>query len=100
MSSGARTVLISRWRTGGASSEELVRQFAQELPYTSAADAWQRGVQLLWETPLELDREPRVKRSAGIDGPPARHPFFWSGYMLIDTGWSPSKPEQLAAAKN
>jgi CHAT domain-containing protein len=100
MSTGARTVLISRWRTGGASSEELVHQFAQELPYTSAADAWQRGVQMQWETPLDLDREPRVKRSPGSDAPTARHPLFWSGYMLIDTGWSPSKPEQLAAAKN
>ncbi len=86
MSTGART--------------ELVHQFAQELPYTSAADAWQRGVQMQWETPLDLDREPRVKRSPGSDGATARHPLFWSGYILIDTGWSPRKPEQLAAAKN
>jgi tetratricopeptide (TPR) repeat protein len=96
MSSGARTVLVSRWRTGGASSEELVYQFAQELPFTTASDAWQRGVQLLWETPLDLDREPRIKHAPGGEAPLARHPFFWSGYMLIDTGWSPGKPEQLA----
>ncbi len=96
MASGARTVLVSRWRTGGASSEELAYQFAQELPFTSASDAWQRGVQFLWDTPLDLDREPRIKRAPGGDAPLARHPYFWSGYMLIDTGWSPGKAEQLA----
>ncbi|HKD38028.1 MAG TPA: CHAT domain-containing protein, partial [Pirellulales bacterium] len=96
MSSGARTVLVSRWRTGGAASEELAYQFAQELPFTTASDAWQRGVQFLWDTPLDLDREPRIKRAPGGEAPLARHPFFWSGYMLIDTGWSPGKAEQLA----
>jgi hypothetical protein len=96
MSSGARTVLVSRWRTGGASSEELAYQFAQELPFTTASDAWQRGVQFLWDTPLDLDREPRIKRAPGGEAPLARHPFFWSGCMLIDTGWSPGKSEQLA----
>jgi hypothetical protein len=97
MSSGARTVLVSRWRTGGASSEELAYQFAQELPFTSASDAWQRGVQFLWDMPLDLDREPRIKRApGGGDAPLARHPFLWSGYMLIDTGWTPGKSEQLA----
>ncbi|HEY2147418.1 MAG TPA: hypothetical protein VGH32_05745, partial [Pirellulales bacterium] len=66
------------------------------LPFTSASDAWQRGVQFLWDTPLDLDREPRIKRAPGGDAPLARNPFFWSGYMLIDTGWTPGKPEQLA----
>lgn len=96
MAGGARTVLMSRWRTGGASSEELIRQFAAELPYAGAADAWQRSVQMTWDTPLELDREPRIKRSSGGEGATARHPLFWSGFLLLDTGWSPAKPEQLA----
>ena len=39
MANGARTVLLSTWRTGGQSSFDLVREFAQELPHTSAADA-------------------------------------------------------------
>ncbi len=94
MSTGARTVLLSRWRTGGASSYELIREFVQELPFASAADAWQRSVQRLVETPLDLDREPRVKRSPNMDPPTARHPFFWTGYMLCDTGWSPIKSDK------
>ena len=64
MSTGARTVLLSRWRTGGESSRSLVREFAQELPYTSAADAWQRSVQVLWETPLDAEPRPRLPRAA------------------------------------
>ena len=43
MSSGVRTVLISRWRTGGQTSYDLVREFAQELPHTTPVDAWQRA---------------------------------------------------------
>ena len=41
MANGARTLLLSRWRTGGQTSFDLVREFAQELPRTSPADAWQ-----------------------------------------------------------
>ncbi len=96
MAGGARTVLISRWRTGGPASEELISQFTAELPFAGAADAWQRSVQMSWDTPLDLVREPRVKRSTGGEGATARHPLFWSGYMLFDMGWTPPKPEQLA----
>jgi hypothetical protein len=93
MSTGARTVLISRWRTGGQTSYELVRQFVQELPYATADDAWQRSVQTQMDTPLDLNREPRVKRSTGSDQPTAKFPFFWAGYMLVDTGWTPPAAE-------
>lgn len=90
MSTGARTVLISRWRPGGASTLELVREFVQELPFRSAAASWQRAAQLEWETPLNLAAEPRVKYnpSAPIQVSPA-HPFFWAGLMVVDTGRVP-----------
>ena len=52
MSTGVRTILISRWRPGGQSSFDLVREFAQELPHESPAAAWQRAVQLLTRQPL------------------------------------------------
>jgi CHAT domain-containing protein len=99
MSTGARTVLISRWRTGGQSSYDLVHQFAQELPYTSAADAWQRAVETVRETPLDADREPRVKRPDRDEPAMARHPLFWSGYMVVDTGWAPPAGADGLAAK-
>ncbi|MGH8165442.1 MAG: CHAT domain-containing protein, partial [Rhodanobacteraceae bacterium] len=61
MATGARTVLISRWRTGGQTSIDLMREFAQELPHTTASDAWQRSVQLISHTEVNAAAEPRLK---------------------------------------
>jgi len=93
MSSGARTLLLSRWRTGGQNSFDLVREFAQELPHTSPADAWQRSVFLATRSRLNLEAEPRIRRSADVEPPRAQHPFFWAGYMLVDSGQPEKKPE-------
>lgn len=90
MGSGARTVLISRWRTGGQSSIDLVREFAQELPYTTASDAWQRSVQMLTHAPVSATHEPRLSKLGPQQDPPTgAHPFFWAGYLLVDTGDQP-----------
>jgi len=89
MANGARTVLISRWRTGGQTSMDLVREFAQELPHTTAVDAWQRAVLLVGETTLDPSSEPRLKVASRDEAPKADHPFFWAGYMLVDTGALP-----------
>lgn len=86
MSSGVRTVLLSRWRTGGQSAVDLVREFVQELPHSEPADAWQRAVMVVAESPLNLEAEPRIKKSPGDQPPKGNHPFFWAGYMLVDSG--------------
>jgi tetratricopeptide (TPR) repeat protein len=97
MSTGARTVLISRWRPGGHNSINLVREFAQELPRTTAADAWQRSVLLESATPLDPTLEPRVNK-AGMQSPPtAEHPFFWAGFLLADTGAKPHADDEAPA---
>lgn len=89
MSTGARTVLISRWRMGGRTSYDLVREFVQELPDTTASNAWQRSVELVSRLPLEPGSEPRFKADSRHAPPLADNPLFWAGYMLIDTGSSP-----------
>jgi len=91
MSTGAQTILMSRWRVGGESTIEIVREFVQELPHTSASDAWQRSVQLAKELAIHPAQEPRVKK--GKNDPPltASHPMFWSGYLLVDTGAESAK---------
>ncbi len=98
LASGARTVLISRWRTGGQMAIDLIREFVQELPFVTAAEAWQRAVQVATQMPLEMEREPRVvsKRNMVAEGeaPKADYPFFWAGYMLIDTGATPRQAEK------
>jgi tetratricopeptide (TPR) repeat protein len=91
MASGSRTILLSRWRVGGASSQKLVREYVQELPYQSASLAWRRSLDLSIDSPLDPTAEPRVQGASAGESPPADHPFFWSGYMLVDTGVDPSK---------
>ncbi|MEX0866216.1 MAG: CHAT domain-containing protein [Pirellulales bacterium] len=91
MASGARTVLLSRWRVGGNSTYQLVTELIAELPNTSAQDAWQRSVQLLQERPIDPTAEPRVRPSRDGRELLGKHPFFWSGYLLIDTGVRPEK---------
>jgi len=86
MSTGAQTILLSRWNVGGQSTLDIVREFVQELPHTTAADAWQRSVQVAMEMAVYPDAEPRVKASPNDPPLTAAHPFFWSGYLLIDAG--------------
>jgi hypothetical protein len=84
---GARTILLSRWRTGGRTNFELVREYVRELPQSTAAEAWQRSCLLARESPIEPALEPRLKRTGETAGdlPTADHPFFWAGYLLVDT---------------
>jgi hypothetical protein len=97
MSTGARTVLISRWRLGGRTSYDLVREFVQELPDTTASNAWQRSVELVSRLPLEPGSEPRFKADSQRSPPAADNPFFWAGYMLVDTGSSPRSSDEEPA---
>ncbi|OYV85477.1 MAG: hypothetical protein B7Z73_13500, partial [Planctomycetia bacterium 21-64-5] len=99
MGSGARTVLISRWRTGGQTSVDLVREFAQELPHTTASDAWQRSVQIVSKSEVNVAAEPRLKLTPQQHAPLAEHPFFWAGYLLADTGALPMTDEEEEAAE-
>jgi CHAT domain-containing protein len=96
MANGARTALLGRWRTGGQTSFDLVREFTQELPNSTPADAWQRAVQVVSGSRLDLDAEPRIKRGPADDVPKADHPFFWAGYMLVDCGTGPEQQELKA----
>jgi CHAT domain-containing protein len=89
MATGTRTILLSRWRDGGRTTYDLVREFVRELPHRSASSAWQRSVRLAVSSELDVQREPRVKSSSIATPLEAKHPFFWSGYMVIDTGAEP-----------
>ncbi|WP_148072655.1 tetratricopeptide repeat protein [Bythopirellula goksoeyrii] len=92
MSTGAQTILLSRWIVGGESTMQLVREFVQELHRTSAADAWQRCIEVAKVIQLEPGLEPRVSLGNVDELPTAEHPFFWSGYLLVDTGEPPLPP--------
>lgn len=98
MANGSRTILLSRWRPGGKNSYDLVREFAKELPHATAAEAWRRSVFVNADVPLSPDQEPRMVLGPKDTLPKADHPFFWSGFLLIDTGQAPAAEEAVKAA--
>jgi len=101
MSTGTRTILLSRWRSGGQTSLDLAREFTQELPHTTPADAWQRAVQVVSNSTVNIESEPRIKKQTGEQAdaaaPRATHPFFWAGYLLADCGSPALQPPQKVA---
>ena len=89
-SNGTRTILMTRWQTGGAVQEALVREFASEMSHIPAAEAWQRSVRLARAMSLDAGQEPRFRQVDETAEPStADHPFFWSGFILFDTGRDP-----------
>ncbi len=89
---GAETMLLSRWRVGGQSTLDLMREFLQSLPDTAAADAWQRSIELTMQMPIDPLTELRVKAGKSHADLTGAHPFFWAGYLVVDTGWRPEPP--------
>jgi tetratricopeptide (TPR) repeat protein len=89
LAAGATTVLMTRWRNGGEVTSELVREFMQETSNRSGmtpSAAWQRAVELVTPERPDIANEPRLKPSAEDVFPDSRHPFFWSGFLLVDCG--------------
>lgn len=85
MAAGTRTVVLARWRTGGLSSMEVLREFLNGLPQDPPAAAWQRSLLLVRSSELDPVNEPRLKDVAADTAPTAEHPFFWAGYLMMGT---------------
>jgi hypothetical protein len=117
LAAGARTAVVSRWRTGGKSSVDLVEEFIRDVadaeqenaadadgrPLPAAAESWRRAVDLITAEQPDLSREPRVKQSSGAVLTDARHPFFWAGYAVVDCGagrYADPAPVPPAGGKN
>ncbi|MFM8415615.1 MAG: tetratricopeptide repeat protein [Planctomycetota bacterium] len=89
IAAGGRTALLSRWRSGGPIGESLVREFLRETAGrggVTAAEAWQRAVDLVTPERPDPEREPRIKQAGEEILEDATHPVFWAGHVLIDCG--------------
>ena len=85
--SGADTMLLSRWRTGGRSAYDLTQDFVKNYENEPAADAWKNAVLSLMARDVIPDEEPRLKKLGRSEEiPKYSAPFWWAGYMLIDSG--------------
>lgn len=93
MASGASNILLSRWSVGGQSTLDLIREYVQELPHTSASQAWRRSVLLAARNPIDPTQEPKLRMVSLTDEVRATHPFFWASYLLIDNGTQPAAAE-------
>jgi len=90
MSTGTRTALLSRWRTGGKAPAVFVREFTRGLKEHSASESYRTASELVRAETLSPDKEPRLRESKGVEEVTAEHPFFWGGYLLIDSGAEPT----------
>ncbi|MGL4593978.1 MAG: hypothetical protein ACRCUY_04525 [Thermoguttaceae bacterium] len=86
---GARTILLSRWKTGGRASYDLVGEFLRNYTKMPAAAAWRESILSVAGNELKQDEEPRLKVSDTSEPLLANHPFFWSNFLLIDRGEIP-----------
>lgn len=97
---GAKTILISRWRTGGRASYDLTERFLKHCIDKPPVEAWQEAVFDVGGEPLVPAEEPRVRipqSEANAPPPSANHPFFWGAFMLIDRGEKPENTEKPAS---
>ena len=96
LAAGARTAVISRWRTGGKSCLDLMTEFLRDAAVSEppeASVAWQRAVDIVLAEEPDATREPRVKPSPDAPLGTPLHPFLWAGYMLVDCGGGRSTVE-------
>ena len=91
MSSGTQTILMSRWRTGGKSAYQLTTDLMHDMKEYGPSNAWRDAVTTLHDSEIAMDDEPRVKKHENVENLDLKHPFYWSGYMLIDSGAEPAK---------
>lgn len=92
MATGTRTALLSRWRTGGQMPALLIGEFAHEMTKVPVSKAWREATEIARGQQLTVDKEPRLRGDE--EQVSADHPFFWAGYMLIDTGGEPKATPQ------
>ncbi|MBP3557554.1 MAG: tetratricopeptide repeat protein, partial [Thermoguttaceae bacterium] len=93
-STGADAMLLSRWRTGGRSAFDLSTDFLKNYESQPVAEAWKNAVLALMKRDVVLDEEPRLKTPGRSEEPPRYdQPFWWAGYLLIDSGEALSADE-------
>ena len=93
-STGADAMLLSRWRVGGRSAFDLSTDFLKNYESQPVAEAWKNAVVDLMKRDVVLAEEPRLKTPGRSEEPPKYAlPFWWAGYLLIDSGEALSAEE-------
>ena len=92
MASGTRSILISRWRMGGANSLALTRNYATRRPKMGGSKALRESIELARGLALNYENEPRLRTKKNDEALKAEHPAFWAANMFLEIQ-DGSKPE-------
>ncbi len=84
MGAGTRTLLISRWRVGGANSLALSRNYARRLPTMPGGLALRESVAAARQLDLNYELEPQIRTKKNEPVLKAEHPYFWAGLMRFE----------------
>ena len=85
--SGADAMLLSRWRTGGRSAYDLALDFVKNYEKEPTANAWKHAALKLMKRDVVVEEEPRLRKLGRNESiPKYDSPFWWAGYMIIDSG--------------
>lgn len=82
---GSKTAILSRWSTGGKSSQRVLSRCLEELEHEPASAALRRSLLALWTEEFLTADEP-ILLPAGKDADAlmsGSHPLLWGGYMSI-----------------
>ena len=86
--------MLPRWPTGGNISLGLSRIYAEQLSQEpSASRALRQAMVKARDLPFDIEKEPQLKPSRELGDVSAKHPFFWSSFLVLD------QPRSKVAAK-
>jgi CHAT domain-containing protein len=100
LAGGAQTLLISRWNVGDTSTFQASIEFSRATDELSAIDAWLETTDKIKQLPVDVSEASRIHAPNEEGGDrKSDHPFFWSGYLLVDTGWRPDDGAEAPPAQ-
>lgn len=85
MASGTRTLLLPRWPGGGATSLGLTRMYAKNLESQTGPESLRSAMIEARKLDFDAESEPQVKTEKEPQDISLEHPFFWAGFLVVDT---------------
>ncbi len=84
LAAGTKTIMISRWSTGGKSGLDFAKVYWEKSRTASAMEAIFAAEQAMLEMPVDFDRESKVKKAKDPAVTKSINPLFWAGYFVVD----------------
>lgn len=86
MAAGCQSMVLPRWRSGGHLAYDMQNAIIQHVPQMTTAAAVREAILKVRKSPLDPERQTRLRPARGEAPETADHPFWWAGQMVIDRG--------------